>query len=310
MLLELHPLGPHRNEGALPRLRHIHRPAVDQTAAVQFHHRPLAFDLFHRAGQHIVLADELRHKTVLRAFIKFIRRRGLLDAPVVEDHDAVGHAQRLGLVMGHIKHGDAQGVGQIGYLELHKFAQLFVQRAEGFVHQHQFRLEHEGAGQRHPLLLTAGELPRPPVAELPHLHHIQHILHPRLALGLFHPAHLQRETEVLGHRHVGEQGVVLKHHPDAAFMGRDVVDGLAVKKNPAVGDGLKARQHHQAGGLARAGRPQHGQKLPFPNGKVQILDDKTLPVITFLDAFETHECAASLRFRQGSLLRLHAGMVV
>ena len=45
-------------------------------------------------------------------------------------------------------------------LELHLLAQLLVERAERFVHQHDLRLEHQRARQGDALLLAAGELRR------------------------------------------------------------------------------------------------------------------------------------------------------
>lgn len=62
--------------------------------------------------------------------------------------------------MGHIDHGDAQIVGDAFDLKLHMFAQLFVERAKWFVHQHQFGLKDQGTGQSDPLLLTTRELRR------------------------------------------------------------------------------------------------------------------------------------------------------
>ena len=45
-------------------------------------------------------------------------------------------------------------------LELHLLAQLEVERAEGLVEEEHARPVHERAGERDPLLLAAGELPR------------------------------------------------------------------------------------------------------------------------------------------------------
>ena len=67
---------------------------------------------------------------------------------------------------------------------------------------------------------------------------------------LAHVAHLQRESQVLGHGHVGKQRVVLEHHANAALVRRRVVDGLALHIDFAMGCGLKTRQHHQGGGFA------------------------------------------------------------
>jgi hypothetical protein len=54
---------------------------------------------------------------------------------------------------------------QVLDLELHVFAQLLVQRAQGFVHQHQLGVEHQRAGQRDALLLAARQLRRAAVGK-------------------------------------------------------------------------------------------------------------------------------------------------
>ncbi len=65
-------------------------------------------------------------------------------------------------------------------------AQPAVERAQGLVEQKRARLEHDGAGQRHALLLAAGELRRIGVVAALELHQVEHIAHPPrdLALGI------------------------------------------------------------------------------------------------------------------------------
>ena len=135
-------------------------------------------------------------------------------------------------------------------LVLHMLAQLLVERAERFVHQHQFSVEHQRAGQRDALLLTARKLRRATTAKGAHLHHVERALHLRLDIGLAHFPHFQRKGEIFGHRHMREKGVVLEHHTDAALMRRDVVDRLAVQANVAMGRGFKTGEHHKAGCFA------------------------------------------------------------
>ena len=83
---------------------------------------------------------------------------------VVEDGDAVGHRQRLALVVGDEDEGDAERPLQALQFLLHLLAQLQVERAERFVEQQHLRLVDEGAGERHALALAAGELARPALA--------------------------------------------------------------------------------------------------------------------------------------------------
>ena len=196
-----------------------------------------------------------------------------------------------------IDHGDSQVLVQRLDFILHVFAQLLVERAQRLVHQHQLGVEHQRPGQRDALLLAARKLRRAAVLELAHLHHVERAGDPALALGLAHPAHLEREGEVLAHRHVREQGVALEHHADAALVWRDVVDVLAVQTDLAVGRGLEAGEHHQAGRLARPGRPEHRQELALADVQIEVLHHKGLAVIAFLDMVEDDETVAPGRRR-------------
>ena len=142
--------------------------------------------------------------------------------------------------------------------DLHVLAQLLVQGPQGFVHRHQLRVKHQRAGQCHTLLLAARELGWVAHAHLMELHHVKRARHFGLALGRRHLAHFQRVGDVASHGHVGEQGVVLEHHAEVALVRRGAGDGYAAQADLTGGRGLKPRQHHQRGGLVRAGRVEQG----------------------------------------------------
>ena len=74
--------------------------------------------------------------------------------------------------------------------------------------------------------------------------------------------------------------------PMLAPVRRHVVDRLAVEHDLAMGRGLEAGQHHQAGGLARARRPEQGQELAARDLEVQVLDDQRGAIIALLDVLE------------------------
>ena len=90
--------------------------------------------------------------------VDLLRRADLVDGALVHHHDAVGHGERLFLVVRHHDGGDAQGALQ--RLDLVPQAQpdAGVERREGLVEQQQPRRRRQRAGQRHPLLLAAREL--------------------------------------------------------------------------------------------------------------------------------------------------------
>ena len=74
--------------------------------------------------------------------------------------------------MGDDDHGDAF-VGQ-GFDNLQHFIHFFrIQRRGGLIEQHDLRTHHQGAGDRHPLLLSAGELVRILPGVLQHAHFVQ-----------------------------------------------------------------------------------------------------------------------------------------
>ena len=92
--------------------------------------------------------------------IDLLRRAVLLQPAAVDHRDLVGQRQRLGLVVGDVDEGDAGAALQALQLDAHLLAELGVEVGQRLVEQQDFRLDHEAAGQRHALLLAAGELVR------------------------------------------------------------------------------------------------------------------------------------------------------
>ena len=174
-------------------------------------------------------------------------------------------------------------------LELHLLAQLLVERAERLVHQHELRLEHQRARDRDALLLAAGELRRPAAAEAAELHHVQRALDPLRDLVARHAAHRQREADVLGHRHVREQRVVLEHHADLALVRRQARQRLALEQDLAGGRRLEAGEHHQRRRLARARGPEQRQELAALDVEMEIVDDARDAVVGLADADEADD---------------------
>ena len=128
-----------------------------------------------------------------------------------------------------------------------------VERAERLVEQQHLRLHRERAGEADALLHAAGDLRRPLVLGVRHLHEIEIVHGPGVPLGarLRAGEHLvDREPDVVVDGEPRQQRMVLEH--DRA-VGAGLVD-LAVLQQHAAG-----RRRHQAGddveqrGLAAAG---------------------------------------------------------
>ena len=104
-------------------------------------------------------------------------------------------------------------------LELHLelLAQLEVQGAQRLVQQQHARPVDQRAGERHALALAARELAGPAVLEALEPHHRQRLGHALGALVARHPLDAQAVGDVVAHRHVGEQRVVLEDRVDVAL---------------------------------------------------------------------------------------------
>jgi hypothetical protein len=93
-----------------------------------------------------------------RALVDLGGRAELLDAPAIHHRDAVGQAERLGLVVGDEDRGDTHRALDGAQLVRASLAQLLVQRGQRLVEQQHARPIDEGARQRHALLHAAREL--------------------------------------------------------------------------------------------------------------------------------------------------------
>src|SRR5690606_23496197 len=154
--------------------------------------------------------------------------------------------------------------------------------------------EHDGAGDRDALLLSAGQLVGPTVGQRLHIDEVERPLDPLLGdvLRLF--AHLQRKREVLANRHVREQRVILEDHADVALIGRRVCDVDAVDDDPAGRRAGESGQHHQRCRLSRPGRAEQGEELTRLDGEGQVVDCGVVAVL-FPDPLE----------RNGTVLHCH-----
>ena len=202
--------------------------------------------------------------------------------------------------MGDVDHGHPEPLLQAADLVLHFLAQAAVQRPERLVHEHQVGLEHERPGDRDALLLAAGQLPGPARLEALELDHVQRAFDAGFDLVFGQAARVQGEGEILGDRHVGEQGVVLKDQPDVAFVRFDRGHGPAVQPDfPAVGV-LEAGQHLEAGGLAGPGRPQQRDELAARDLQVEILHRQGAAVVALVHLAEFDEGGVGLGVRHNA----------
>ena len=103
-------------------------------------------------------ADEARREDRRRPRVEVGGRRVLLDPAAAQQHDLVGHAHRLGLVVGDVDHRHAELLLQRADLAPHLLAQLRIEVRQRLVHQADRRLGDDRAAERDALLLAAREL--------------------------------------------------------------------------------------------------------------------------------------------------------
>ena len=180
--------------------------------------------------------------------------------------------------MGDVDGGDAHRVLDVLDDGAHLHPELCVQVGEGLVEEQHVRLDAEGAGQGHALLLAAGEALGQTVGILVDLHELHELVGLLGDLGLGQLLVLQAELHVLAHGEMGEDGVILEDHADVALGGVQVVDALVVEVEVAALDAVEARDHPQKGGLAAAAGAQQGEELALLDLRVQVRNDHVVAV--------------------------------
>ncbi len=145
---------------------------------------------------------------------------------------------------------------------LHLDAGQRIQRAQWFVQQQQAWLVDQRAGQRHALLLPAGQGRRPLVGAFG-----QADLGQRL-FGPWPPVAGKAQADVVDHALPGQQARVLEHQPDiVADVGQRSVAGQHFAPARLVQPGQQAQQ----GALAAAAATDHGDELARRDVQVDAL---------------------------------------
>ena len=110
--------------------------------------------------EHVHRADEIGNERGRRAAVDLRRAPHLLDAAAVHHHDAVGHGERLLLVVRDHDGGDAEPALQRLDLVAQAHAHPRIERRQRLIQQQQRRRGRQRAGERHALLLAARQLRR------------------------------------------------------------------------------------------------------------------------------------------------------
>src|SRR6202035_1788423 len=145
--------------------------------------------------------------------------------------------------------------------DLHLLPQLEVERAERLVQEKHGRRGRDGTRERDALALPAGELRGTTRADVGETDAIEYLARLRPALLLRDAADAQPVLDVLEHRHVREEGVVLEDGVHVA-LGRSNARHIdAGKLDVAIVRALEARDDPQSRRLPRPGRAEHREEL-------------------------------------------------
>ena len=225
-----------------------------------------------RGAQEVGVPEEVRHEGIHRPRVELRRIRHLLEAPLVQDGDAVRHGHRLVLVVGDVERRDVETPLDVADLFLHVGAELPVERAQGLVHEEGRGIEDQGAGQGHALLLAAAQLARAPGREPREADELEHPLDAGPDLDAGHPAKAEREGDVVEHAQVGEEGVVLEDDPEIPFVRGAQDDGCPIDPDVAAGRHEEPGQHHEKRRLARSARPEQRDELTLGDAEAHVPD--------------------------------------
>ena len=235
-------------------------------------------------------AQKFRHKKIHRRIVNRLRLADLLHHAVFHDHDQVGDGHGLLLVMGNKHGGDAGGLLDAADFLPGLEPQTGVQIGKGLVQQQDFRHFYQRPGNGHTLLLAAGQLLGLAVHQLLDLHqlrrlqrHVGHLLTGELVLA--RPV-FQGKGDILPHRQVGVQGIILEHQPHAPVF-RGQVGNVVVSKEDTAGGGLlQSGEQVQRGGLAAARGAQQTQQHAVGNLKGEIVYGDNVGGLLFAAAGE------------------------
>ena len=185
--------------------------------------------------------------------VKLDRRAHLLDAAVLEHHDAVGQRHGLDLIVRDIDHGRVgHGVLELGDLDAGGHAQGGVEIGKRLVEQEDLGVAHDGAADGHALALAAGERLGQAVEILLQLQDRCGLPHALVDLGLFQARDAHAEGHVFIDRHMRIERIGLEHHGNATLRRRHAVHQRAADAQFARRDLLQPGDRAQQGGLAAA----------------------------------------------------------
>jgi hypothetical protein len=152
------------------------------------------------------------------------------------------------------------------------YPQLGIQVGEGLIHQKHRRIAHDGPPDGNPLPLPTRKFLGLAVEKVLDPKALGHPPNPAFDLRPWQAAQLEAKGHVLGHGHVGVEGIGLEDHGDIPILGGDIVHPSIANVDGAGAHFFQAGQHARGGGFAAAGGADKDEKFPVFDGDVQVMD--------------------------------------
>ncbi len=209
---------------------------------------------------------------VRRAAIEFERRSDLLDAPLVQHHDAVGERHRLYLIVGDVDHRRPRVGVQRGEFEPGLRPQRRIEVRQRLVEQEHLRIAHQRPADGDALALAAGELLRLALEQVGNPEAVRDHCDAGLGFGPGGACEAQAELHVLPHIHVGIERIGLEHHGDAARGRSEIGHVPPADRDGAFARFLEAGDEAQQGRLAAARRADEDDEFAVRHVEAEIGD--------------------------------------
>src|SRR5262245_11712432 len=221
-------------------------------------------------AEHVDPADEVGDERARGLLVDLARRADLLEPALVHHHHAVGHRQRLFLVVRHHDGGDADLLLQTADLAAQADALERVERGKRLIEQQKSRGCGERARERDALLLAAGQLARVFRLAARQADQLEQLEDPAGDLAARHAPVDQAVADVGGDREVGEQRVRLEHDAVVALRRRQRGDVAPVLHDAPGALRLEAGDDAQQRGLAAAGGPEQADELALGDRQADV----------------------------------------
>ena len=213
------------------------------------------------AGQEVADADEVRDERRAGLLVDLPRRGKLHDSARIHHRDAVGHRQRLLLIVRHVDERDADLAVHSLELELHLLPELEVEGSQGLVQEQDRRLVDEGPRESDPLLLSARQLVGPPAIEAAQPHLLERLPDGAPDVGGGKCLDPEPEGHVVEHGQVRKERVALEDGVDVPPVRGHAIDALPPDRHRPGGLRLEPRHDPEGRGLAAAARAEESDEL-------------------------------------------------